>query len=392
MIERLEIFQMGTAWRNLIVVRLTARDGTVGLGEATAQFGDEAVVAYLPVLFERYVRGQDPRRIEAMWQRIYRSEYWRAGAVFSTAQGALDMACHDLLARSLGEPVHTLLGGAIAESVPAYGNGWYQVERTPASFAAAARAALDKGFNRLKFDPFGDGDFTIETRELDEALALVGAVRDAIGPDRQLYVEGHGRFGVADAIRVARALEPFKPGWLEEPVPPENVDALREVTMATSIPIAAGERWFSRHAFRRPLEIGAVRIAQPDIGHAGGLTEVRKIAVMADTAFVPVAFHNAASPLMTAAGIHLGSTLRNFMVLESFDEFMEPHVRAAFLGRPMLVDGAFQVPTGPGFGVEIDEDVFAEHPPRSAVLDFWAKGWERRTSHYDGESGPGSRG
>jgi galactonate dehydratase len=391
-IDRLEIFQMGTAWRNLIVVRLTAGDGTVGLGEATAQFGDEAVVAYLPVLFERYVRGQDPRRIEAIWQRIYRNEYWRAGAVFSTAQGALDMACHDLLARSLGEPVHTLLGGAITESVPAYGNGWYQVERTPASFAAAARAALDKGFNRLKFDPFGDGDFTIETRELDEAVALVAAVRDAIGPDRQLYVEGHGRFGVADAIRVARALEPFEPGWLEEPVPPENVDALREVTMATSIPIAAGERWFSRHAFRRPLEIGAVRIAQPDIGHAGGLTEARKIAVMADTAFVPVAFHNAASPLMTAAGVHLGSTLRNFIVLESFDEFMEPHVRAAFPGRPMLVDGAFRVPSGPGFGVDIDEDVFAEHPPRSAVLDFWNKGWERRTSHYGGGTRPDAAG
>ncbi len=382
MIERLENFQMGTAWRNLIVVRLTAGDGAFGLGEATAQFGDEAVVAYLPALFERYVRGQDPRRIEAIWQRMYRGEYWGAGGVFSTAQGALDMACHDLLARSLGEPVHTLLGGPIRDSVPAYGNGWYQVERTPAAFAAAARAAVDKGFSRLKFDPFGDGDFTIETRELDEAVALVSAVRDAIGPDRELYVEGHGRFGVASAIGIARALEPLKPGWLEEPVSPENVDALREVTRATSIPIAAGERWFSRHAFRRPLEIGAVRIAQPDIGHAGGLTEARKIAVMADTAHIPVAFHNAASPLMTAVGIHLGSTLRNFMVLESFDEFVEPHVRDAFVGRPVLADGAYPVPSGPGFGVDIDERVFAANPPRSAVLDFWTPGWERRTSHY----------
>ncbi|MGD0019023.1 MAG: mandelate racemase/muconate lactonizing enzyme family protein [Candidatus Limnocylindrales bacterium] len=392
MIERLEIFQMGTAWRNLIVVRLTAADGAWGLGEATAQYGDEAVVAYLPVLFERYVRGLDPRRIEAIWQRVYRNEYWRAGAVFSTAQGALDMACHDLLARSLGEPVHTLLGGVVADSVPAYGNGWYQVDRTPAAFAEAARAALAKGLTRLKFDPFGDGDFTLETRELDEAVALVAAVRDAIGPGRELYVEGHGRFGVAAAIQVARALEPFRPGWFEEPVPPENVDALREVTLASQVPVAAGERWFSRHAFRRPLEIGAVRIAQPDIGHAGGITEVRKIAVMADTAYVPVAFHNAASPLMTAAGVHLGSTLRNFMVLESFDEFMEPHVREAFPGRPMLLDGAYPVSSAPGFGVEIDEKVFAEHPPRSAAMDFWVGGWERRQSHYGEAARPDSRG
>jgi galactonate dehydratase len=390
MIERLEIFQMGTSWRNLIVVRLTAADGAWGLGEATVQWGDEAVVAYLPILFERYVRGSDPRRIEAMWQRMYRNEYWRAGSVFSTAQGALDMACHDLLARSLGEPVHTLLGGAVMDIVPAYGNGWYQVERTPSAFAEAACVALSKGFTRLKFDPFGAGDLTLETRELDAAVALVAAVREAIGPERELYVEGHGRFGVATALRAAWALEPFRPGWLEEPVPPENVDALREVTLASRVPIAAGERWFSRHAFRRPLEIGAIRIAQPDIGHAGGITEVRKIAVMADTAYVPVAFHNAASPLMTAAGIHLGSTLRNFMVLESFDEFMEPHVRAAFPGRPILVDGGFTVPASPGFGVDIDEAVFTAHPPRPGAMDFWAGGWERRTAHY-GQAAPGDR-
>ena len=380
-LERLEIFQMGTSWRNLIIARLTTDTGIQGIGEATIQWGDEAVVAYLPVLFERYAKGTDPRRIEGLWNRIYRNEYWRYGAAFSTALAAIDMACHDIVARSLGEPVHTLLGGPVRDRVEAYGNGWYQVDREPGALADAARRAIATGYRRLKYDPFGEGDHVLDNADLDRVVERVASVREAIGPDAELYIEGHGRFGVEAAIRAAKALEPFRPGWIEEPVPPENVDALREVTAATTIPVAAGERWYSRHAFRRPLEIGAIRIAQPDIGHVGGLTEARKIAAMADTAFVSVAFHNAASPLMTMAALQLGLSIPNFKCLEVFDEFMEPHVRAAFIGRPRLVDGGYEVPQAAGFGIEIDEQVFAEHPPRSAALDFWVAGWERRESH-----------
>jgi galactonate dehydratase len=386
-VDRLEIFELGTAWRNLIVIRLTTDDGIVGLGDATVQYGDEAVVAYLPVLFERYVRGRDPRRIESIWQTTYRNEYWRHGVTFSTALAAIDMALHDILARALGEPVHTLLGGPVRDRVEAYGNGWYQVPHEPAAFAEAALRALSAGFHRLKFDPFDDGDYQFDNAELDRAVGLVAAVRQAVGDEVELYIEGHGRFGVEAAIRVARALEPFRPGWIEEPVPPENVDALREVTVATTVPVASGERWFSRHAFMRPLQIGAVRIAQPDIGHVGGLTEARKIATMADTAYVSVAFHNAASPLMTMVALHLGITLRNFKVLEVFDEFMEPHVRDAFIGRPRLVDGGYEIPTGPGFGITLDEEVFAANPPRPGAMDFWKHGWEVRRSHLGSVDG-----
>ena len=390
-LERLEILQMGTSWRNLIIARITTDGGIVGLGDATIQWGDEAVVAYLPVLFERYARGRDPRRVEALWNHIYRNEYWRYGATFSTALAAIDMACHDIVARSVGEPVHTLLGGPVRDHVPAYGNGWYQVERDPASFAEAARAALAVGYRRLKFDPFGDGDFILENVELDRSVALIAAVREAVGPDVELYIEGHGRFGVEAAIRLVRAIEPFRPGWIEEPVPPENVDALREVTLSTTVPVAAGERWYSRHAFRRAFEIGAIRIAQPDIGHVGGLTEARKIAAAADTHYVSVAFHNAASPLMTMAALQLGASLPNFKVLEVFDEFMEPHVREAFIGRPRLEDGGYAVPTEPGFGITLDDDVIRAFPPRSAALDFWRPGWERRESHR-ASGDAGSRG
>jgi galactonate dehydratase len=380
-LERLEVFQVGTSWRNLIVARLTTDDGIEGLGEATIQWGDEAVVAYLPVLFERYARGHDPRAIEGLWNRIYRNEYWRYGATFSTALAAIDMACYDIVARQLGEPVHTLLGGPVRPTLPAYGNGWYQVDRDPAALADAARTALATGYRRLKFDPFGDGDLVLENVDLDRVVALVEAVREAVGPEVELYIEGHGRFGVEAAIRAARALEPYRPGWIEEPVPPENVDALREVTAATTVPVAAGERWYSRHAFRRPLEIGALRIAQPDIGHVGGITEARKIAAMADTYYVPVAFHNAASPLMTMAALQLGLATPNFKVLEVFDEFMQPHVREAFRGRPRLLDGGYPIPTEPGFGITLDEYVIRQFPPRSAALDFWRPGWERRDSH-----------
>jgi galactonate dehydratase len=374
-IDRIEIFQLGTAWRTLIVIRLSTDTGIEGLGEATIQWGDEAVVPYLRVLFDRYVKGEDPTRTEAIWHRMQRGEYWRPGIVFSTAQSAIDLALHDIVARSFGVPVYSLLGGCQIDRVPAYGNGWFSGQYEPEAYAHAAANAVAMGFRRLKIDPFDATDLRLEFAEARRVAGMVQAVREAVGPDVELYVECHGRLSVEAAIRLARMLEPYGIGWIEEPVPPDDLSGLRQVSIATSLPVAAGERWLSRHMFHEAIDNAAIRIAQPDLSHAGGITEVQKIAALADMASVLVAFHNAASPLLTMIGLQVACATRNFHVLETFDEFAEPHVRAAFLGRPVMEDGYFAVPDVIGFGVELDEYVFSQNPPRANTLDFWQPGW-----------------
>ncbi len=387
-ITGLKTYILGSSWRNLILLKLeTDEPGLYGIGEATVQWGDEGMLGYLVSLEKRYLLGQDPRDIEALWERVYRNEYWRQDFFVCSALGGVEMACWDILGKSLGVPVWRLLGGKCRDRVRAYANGWYQVERTPQAIAARAKEVAAMGYTGFKIDPFGAGSYEMDEPEKARSVAIIEAVRESVGPDMEIFIEMHGRFATHTAIEMCRRLAPYRPGWFEEPVPPENHQALLEVRRAVAplgIPVAAGERLYTRYRYLDVLRDRAVDIIQPDVVHAGGLLETKKIAAMAEAHYIPVAPHNACSPVGTMASLHLAVSTPNFKIQETFDDMVEDHVRDAIIGRPEIVDGHFALPEKPGLGVELNEEVIAAHPPLEGYMDFWREGWEKRFSYHSG--------
>src|SRR5713226_4437266 len=273
----------------------------------------------------------------------------------------------------------------------AYDDGWYTVERTPEDFHAAAKRVIERGYRALKLDPFGAGFYELDHPEQQRSIALVEAVRDAVGPDVDIMVEMHGRFNPATAIDIARQLEPFHPAWVEEPVPPENLAALKKAAEHIRIPVATGERIHARHEFRELFELQAADIIQPDITHFGGILETKKLAAWADAYYVLVAPHNVGGPVSTAANLHLAACTTNFKIQEHFNDFAEGFVKAAAPGNPEVVDGYFALPSGPGLGVVLNHDAIAEHPRRQIFFNLFAENWHRRQAEISPPSPSGGR-
>ena len=371
-------FVMGTSWRNLSIVKVRTDDGLVGLGEVRMVNHTHALLGYLQYAIPTHVLGCDPFDIEALVQRMWRADYERVGGTVMSGISAIEIACWDIVGKATSQPVYRLLGGAVRDRIKAYANGWYTVERTPAEFHEAARRVIARGYRALKLDPFGSGAYELSPQERRHALALVEAVRDAIGPDSELLVEMHGRFTPATAISIARELEPFNPSWIEEPVPPENLKALAKVAAHVRIPVATGERIHVRHEFRELFELQAADIVQPDITTVGGLLESKKIAAWADSHFVLVAPHNVGGPISTAAALHLAACTTNFKVQEHFNDFTEAFVKESATGNPEVVDGYFGLPQGPGLGLTLHEDLVLEHPAKAIHFDLFKDRWHLR--------------
>ena len=369
---------MGTEWRNLTIVKVRTDEGLAGVGEVRMVNHTQALLGYLEHAIPNHVLGADPFDIEALVQRMWRTDFERAGATVMSGIAAIEIACWDIVGQATGQPVFKLMGGAVRERIKAYANGWYTVERTPAEFHDAARRVIAKGYRALKLDPFGAGTSELAPDEQRRAVALVEAVRDAIGPDNELLVEMHGRFTPATAIAVARELEPYRPSWIEEPVPPENLKALARVTAQVRIPVATGERIHVRHEFRELFELQAADVVQPDITTVGGILETRKIAAWADAHYVLVAPHNVGGPISTAAALHVAACTTNFKIQEHFNDFTEAFVKESAPGNPEVVDGSFALPTRPGLGVTLDEDLIAEHPARRIHFNLFQDEWHLR--------------
>lgn len=369
---------LGTPWRNLTIVEVLTDEGITGVGEVRMLQHTDALLGYLAEALPSHVIGFDPFDVEGLVLRMTKHDYARPGEIAMSALAILEIACWDIKGKALGLPVHKLLGGPVRERIKAYANGWYQVERTPEEFHAAARAVVDKGYRALKLDPFGAGMFELDAEETARSLALVEAVRDAVGPDVEILVEMHGRFNPATAIRMARRLAPFDPSWIEEPVPPENLKALAKVAANTDIPIATGERMHTRFDYRELFELQCADILQTDITHSGGLLEAKKLAGTAETHYMLMAPHNVGGPISTAANLHLAASTVNFKIQENFNDFADSYVKACEPGVPEVVDGYFPVPTAPGLGVWLDEEELARHPRRAVSFNLFQDGWERR--------------
>jgi len=377
---------LGTEWRNLTIVKVETDDGLVGVGECRALNRTDGVLGYLSEAAPRYILGEDPFNVEALVARMFREDFGRAGEITQTVTALLEVACWDIIGKALDQPVYKLLGGAVRNQIKGYANGWYTGERTPDEFHAAAKRVLDKGYKALKFDPFGAGFYEMDRAEKNYVIGLVEAVRDAVGPDVEILIEMHGRFNPVTAVEFARELAQFKPSWLEEPVPPENIAAQKKAADAIAplgIPVATGERLHTMYEYRELFELQACDIIQPDITHFGGILNTKKLAAWAEAYYMLIAPHNVGGPISTAAALHLAACTPNFKIQEHFNDFAEAYVKKAAPGNPEIEDGYFALPSGPGLGVTLDEDVVAANPRRRVHFNLFAEDWHRRSAEVD---------
>jgi galactonate dehydratase len=378
---------LGTPWRNLTYVKVETDEGLEGVGEVRVLNRTDALLGYLNEAVPRYVLGSDPFDIESMVQRMLRNDFVGGNDISMSGIAIIEMACWDIMGKALNQPVYRLLGGAVREKIKAYGNGWYTVERSPEEFHAAAKRAVAKGYQALKFDPFGEGYFELDSAEKRRVVSLVEAVRDAVGPDVDIFIEMHGRFNPITAIEMIGELAPFKPGWAEEPVPPDNLKALKKVADAVNplgIPIATGERLHTLYQCRELFEYQAADILQVDISHFGGIKYAKKLAGWAEAYYMLVAPHNVGGPVSTAAALHFAASTQNFKIQENFNDFDKPYVKQAVTGLPEIEDGYFPLPDGPGLGVTLNEDVIHAHPRQKVHFNLFSEDWHKRNAAEKG--------
>jgi galactonate dehydratase len=371
---------VGAPWRELTFVELITNDDRRGLAEVRMVNKTDTLVACISELADRHVIGSDPFDRETLAFNIQRAEYGRPGEITQSALAAFDIACWDLVGQELGVPVWKLLGGKYRDRVRAYANGWYQTERSPEALAAHAREVVARGYTALKVDPFGSARMALLPAERRRSLALVAAVREAVGQDIEIMIEMHGRFSPAAAAELAVELEPYAPAWLEEPVSFDSPAGLARVRSATQRPIATGERIHLLADFRPIVEQGVVDILQADLTHFGGFTGLRRLAGWAEAYELPLAPHNVCGPVGTAANVHFAVATPNHLILEHFNDFADAWVSELVDVAPAVdpIDGCFPVPTAPGLGLRLNHEACAEHPRTHAGIFLFDDGWELR--------------
>jgi galactonate dehydratase len=379
-IREARITVVGTPWRELVFLELSTDDGLVGVSEVRMVNKTDTLVACIGELAPRYVVGTDPFDVERLAWNVQRAEYGRPGEVTQSALAAFDIACWDLMGQALRVPVWKLLGGRFRDRIPAYANGWYQAEREPAKIAGLAEQVVKRGYRALKLDPFGAANAELPPGDRRRVEGIMAAVRDAVGPDVQILVEMHGRFTPAAAARVAAILEPYDPEWIEEPVPPENADALARVRPATRIPIATGERAHTVGDIREIIERGLADVIQTDLTHFGGFVGMKRVAGWAEAHYLLMAPHNVCGPVGTIANVHFAVATPNYKVLEHFNDFADPWVQELVDEPPLVAttDGCFGLPERPGLGVRLNHDACRAHPRTGGRIKLFEAGWERR--------------
>lgn len=334
-----------------LFVKVHTDEGITGLGES-GTWGYLEASEKVMEKFGRYLVGQDPLRIEHHWQAIFRGQFYRGGPVLTSALSGIEQAMWDIKGKVLGVPAYELLGGAVRDKVRVYA---HVGGATADALVESAQKRVAQGFNALKTGFFGATQIVDTQRVVLEAVEKMAAVREAVGPDVDIGVDFHGRISPAMAVRLAQALEPYYPMFIEEPCLPENVDTMVTIARSTSIPVATGERLFTRWGFREVLEKQAAVILQPDLSHAGGIFECRKIAAMAEVYYAAIAPHCPLGPIALAACLQLDACTPNFLCQE------QVNLGEGYLTEPFRVEeGHVPVPTKPGLGIELDEEAVAQ--------------------------------
>lgn len=345
---------------NWVFVKVYTDEGIDGVGEATLEYKEKALLGAIEHIKE-YLVGKNPLEIEKHWMHIYRDAYWRGGAVLMSALSAVETALWDILGKSLNTPVYQLLGGKVNDKVRIYVNGWFAGAKTPKEFGDKAKIAVQRGVTAMKWDPFGKSYMNISNKGLTTALECIDEVRKAVGNEVDLLIEGHGRFNVPTAVKIAKEIEQFKPMFFEEPVPPDNLDALKEVKMRSNVSISAGERLYTRWDYNEMFSKKAADYIQPDISHAGGIMELKKIAAAAEAHYIPFAPHNPSGPVANAATLQLAACCPNFEILEIM--YSDVDWRKDVTNENLKYeDGYIYIGDKPGIGIEINEEECLKHP------------------------------
>ena len=366
-ITKISSIVVNARMRNWVFVRVeTDQPGLYGWGEGTLEWKTKAVVGAVEDL-SRLLVGQDPRRVEHLWQTMHRQYFWRGGIVNCSAMSAIDQALWDIKGKEIGRPVCELLGGPVRDTLRLYDHlgggsleGMYKTIE-PAQFVDLLQESLAKGFTAVKAMPIPVAEPIENAKVLKDAARCVEAMRKAAGDGVDIMLDLHARTTPAAAIQFGRLLVDYNLYWYEEPCWPEHVDGLVEVARALPFPIATGERLVLRQQFREILEKRACAVIQPDVSHCGGISEARRIAAMAETYMISVACHNPQGPISTAASLHVGFATPNYLIQEVVRK--DVPWRHDVVTEPIDMDrGVSRVPTASGLGIDINEKEAAKHP------------------------------
>ncbi|MFV0338156.1 MAG: mandelate racemase/muconate lactonizing enzyme family protein, partial [Chthoniobacterales bacterium] len=345
---------------NWVFLKVETDEGIYGWGEASLEYREKTVAEAMREIGRELI-GRRAADIEAIWQDVNREVYFRGGPVYMSALGALEMALWDIKGKALGVPVYELLGGKVRDRIPCYANAWFAGAKEPKEFAEKAKAAIAGGFRGIKWDPFGSAYLDLSPEEFTKAEACVAAVAEVVKGKAELLIEGHGRFNVPTAIRAGDMLAAYRVGWFEEPLPPGNLDALADVRRRTRVPIAAGERLYSRWDYAPFFRSHCADFAQPDVTHVGGISELRRISDMAEAQFLPCCPHNPCGPVANAATLHAAAATLNIRRLETMATDVPWRTEIA-REDTRFEEGCLTIPNSPGLGVDIHLDALAKHP------------------------------
>lgn len=349
--------------KNFIYIKLSTDAGITGWGEAYSQADrDTQIEAHVDQL-ARYLIDRDPFQIRHFMHVAHEDFATKRSAMdLHCALSGIEIAMWDIVGKATEQPIYNLIGGPVRPHIRVYANGW---ARGSADDQAQTAATLveERGFNALKFDPFpGPWREYVNRDELAEAAATVGKIREAVGPDVELLVEVHRRLAPMNAIRVAKEMEQYNPYWFEEPCPPDNIDAIKEVKENTTIPVVTGEAHYTRNGFREIFDKRAVDIINPDICNTGGILEITQIAAMAQPHYIAISPHGYNSTSIgLAAGVHASANMLNFLIYEYFVN-VEDVCRSFTSGYLDPHNSYIELPTAPGLGIDIDEEKLAQHP------------------------------
>ena len=357
-ISHLELFKVPPRW---LFLKITTDDGTAGWGEPIVEGRADTVAAAVTEL-GCYLEGRDPNQIEDIWQVLYRGGFYRGGPVLMSAIAGIDQALWDLKGKRYGLSIHQLLGGIVRERMQVY--SWIGGDQ-PAEVASSAREKQSQGYKAVKMNACAELHYIDSPAKLDEVIERVGSVRECVGKDFGIAVDFHGRVHRGLAKTLVNELDPFRLMFIEEPVLPGHPEALVEVARHTTTPIALGERLYSRWDFKRVLALGVIDIIQPDVSHAGGISETHKICTMAEAYDTAVALHCPLGPITLAASLQLDGCIPNAFIQEQSlgihynmgaefsDYLIDPSVFK-------YTDGYVAIPSGAGLGIEINEAAVRE--------------------------------
>ena len=365
---------VGNPWKNWVFVVVETSDGISGLGEATGGLSTmpnkEAVeeIKHLAI-------GKNPLEISNIVDELYKALFLK----ITPAVAAIEIACWDILGKDLKVPIYQLLGGKVRNKVRVYANGWYSGERTPENFGERAKLITDKGYTALKFDPFGSEYLRLNKESEIFIKNIIKSVRDAVGPNVELMIEGHKRFNTVEAIKIANWLNEFEVTWFEDPIDNDDIDSLIHVSNNSPVRIIAGEGFNNHKDFTRFVSSNATDIVNPEVMRIGGISGAVKVAGICSSFDVDLAFHNAESPLKTMTNLQLCGAIKNIYIQECFDDFNESWIDELFPGYEKVNNGYLSIPDKPGLGISINENVAKDHPyNKSNFLRMFKPGWENR--------------